>query len=80
MNYVVAIVGLVFVAFVVLVALRGRKAKRENSEHISNEMAYIYTHTQRRHEKKRGRASSELAQARATHLSLVNGRASASKP
>lgn len=75
MSYVVAIVGVAFAVFVVWVAWRSRAAKRETTERICRDMEHLYGCTQERHTKRRGRASSELADARASHIKALNGRA-----
>lgn len=79
-DLIVALVGTIFLVFVVLTALRGRRAKRQTTQQLRSDMEYIYRRTQRRHQKKKGRPSSELTEARSSHLKVVQGRASASEP
>jgi len=75
----VVVVALLFLGFVILMALRGWKTSRQTKQDVDKELGDLYTHTQNRHKKRKGRASSELAEAHRSHLKLVNGRASASK-
>jgi len=74
-----AAVSVLFVCFVVVMMYRGWKAQKRVREDLRREMQYNYTQMQRRHTKKYGRMSSELANARPSHLKVVGGQASATK-
>lgn len=80
MNFVVAVAGAVFVLFVILVALKGRKSAKVITKQIHSNVNCIYDSTQTRYLQKNGCASSELAQARATHLKTIGGQTGATKP
>ena len=79
MSLSAVLVGFLFLGFVILMALRGSKTRKEVKECVHKDVEYISERTKNRHKKKRGRASSELAEARRTYLKMANGRASASK-
>lgn len=80
MNFIVGIVGAAFLVFVGVVAFLGRKSRRKASDKVASDIEYIYEQTQKRHRKKRGRASSELAAAREAHLKVIGSkRAGASR-
>jgi hypothetical protein len=79
MNIVVGVVALVFFVFVIVVALHGRKARKDITEEVCDDLDFIYEHTQRQHTKRKGRASTELSNARESHLKTFDGQASVSK-
>lgn len=73
------VVVLLFFGFVAVMIYRGWKAQKKVREDLRREMQYNYTQVQRRHTRKHGVVSSELADIRASHLKVVGGRASAAK-
>ncbi|HUX16557.1 MAG TPA: hypothetical protein VMW52_08785 [Phycisphaerae bacterium] len=79
MNIVVGIVAVVFIVFVFVVALRGRKARKDLTSEVCDDLDFIYEHAQRKHKKRMGRASTELSNAHASHHETFDGRVSASK-